>query len=384
MNDASRALVFAAGSLPVPRRRTAVLAGAKTVVAADGGLAHAIALGFEPDLVVGDMDSVRERDLATVPDARIDRHPRAKDDLDLELALDAARERGARRIDVVGAFGSRLDQSFAALLIASRHAREGVDVRLHGGSYEARLVPPGGQASLAMPAGTVVSLLALTEDVVVSTSGLRYRLERAPLPYGRGLGVSNEVQARQGDAPLATDTAAAGAKAASRSTNPAALAGGSDAAAATDVTIEAHRGTVAVLVAHPIGGGPKDAIWGSQRERIEAGLAGTDPDLADLIGRVAYEEVFARPDLDLRTRELLSVAMLTAMGSDRELPTHVRGALQVGASEGELRETVLHAAMFAGFPRALAAMRVVERMLKRRTQEDAVQPDRDGDEPGSP
>ena len=362
MNATPHAVVFAAGSLPVPPRRTAVLAGAKIVIAADGGLAHAIALGWEPDLVVGDMDSVRERDLASVPEARIDRHPRAKDDLDLELALDAARDRGARRIDVVGAFGSRLDQSFAALLIAARHAREGVDVRLHGGAYEGRVVPPGGKASLTLPARTVVSLLALTEDVVVSTSGLRYPLDRTPLPCGRGLGVSNEVAPPQRDA---TEGSEAGAD------RP------------TVATVETHGGTLAVLVEHALGADPKESIWGSQRERIEAGLAATDPDLADLIGRVAYEEVFARPDLDLRTRELLSVAMLTAMGSDRELPTHVRGALLVGASERELRETVLHAAVFAGFPRALAAMRVVEQMLKHGGRTDAARSDPAGGEPES-
>lgn len=362
MNETPRALVFAAGSVPVPPQRTAALAGATFVIAADGGLAHAITLGWEPDLVVGDMDSVRERDLASVPAGRIDRHPRAKDDLDLELALDAARERGARRIDVVGAFGSRLDQSLAALLIAARHAREGVDVRLHGGMYEGRAVPAGGKTTLTLPAGTVVSLLALTEDVVVSTSGLRYALDRAPLPYGTGLGVSNEVVASQQGTTAASDGGTVGL---------------------TDVTVQAHDGSLAVLVEHPLATDPKEAIWGSQRDRIERGLAATDPDLADLIGRVAYEEVFARPDLDLRTRELLSVAMLTAMGSDRELPTHVRGALLVGASERELRETVLHAAMFAGFPRALAAMRVIERMLRREDREDVARSDPDGDEPGS-
>lgn len=362
MNETPRALVFAAGSVPVPPQRTAALAGATFVIAADGGLAHAITLGWEPDLVVGDMDSVRESDLASVPEARIDRHPRAKDDLDLELALDAARDRGARRIDVVGAFGSRLDQSFAALLIAARYAREGIDVRLHGGMYEARAVPPAGKTTLTLPAGTVVSLLALTEDVVVSTSGLRYALDRAPLPYGTGLGVSNEVVASQQGTTAASDGGTVGL---------------------TDVTVQAHDGSLAVLVEHPLATDPKEAIWGSQRDRIERGLAATDPDLADLIGRVAYEEVFARPDLDLRTRELLSVAMLTAMGSDRELPTHVRGALLVGASEPELRETVLHAAMFAGFPRALAAMRVIEHMVRRAPEESADATDRGGEDAGS-
>lgn len=352
--DARRAMVVAAGTLPPASRREALLRGASLVVAADGGLRHALSLGLEPDVVVGDMDSVRPRDLERVTPDRVERHPRDKDDLDLELALEFARGRGAVTIDVLGAFGSRLDQSFAALLIAARYASLGVDVRLHGAEHEARTLVAGGSVTLVLPIATTVSLLALGQDARVSTSGLRFSLHDAALPFGRGLGVSNEVAAAPDDqAPAGHAT----------------------------VTVDAHAGTLAVLIEHASPADPRRAIWGRQQERIEAGLAANDPDLADLIGRVAYDEVFARPGLDLRARELLAVAMLTAMGADRELPTHVRGALLVGASEEELRESVLHAAMFAGFPRALAAMRVIERMLGRAPEAGthANDPDREGE-----
>ena len=107
----------------------------------------------------------------------------------------------------------------------------------------------------------------------------------------------------------------------------------------------------------------RQRIWGAEAEAIEAKLRSTDPDLADLIVRVAYDEVFERPGLDLRTRELLAVALLASMGAEKELPTHLRGALRCGATAGELRETLLQVALFAGFPRALAAMRVLAREL---------------------
>ena len=103
----------------------------------------------------------------------------------------------------------------------------------------------------------------------------------------------------------------------------------------------------------------KEKIWGDKAAAIEAGLTALDPDLAELITEVAYERVLAREGLELKTRELLSIAYLTALGSEAELKTHVYGALNCGASFTEIKETVLQAALFVGFPRAVAAMKVV-------------------------
>lgn len=113
----------------------------------------------------------------------------------------------------------------------------------------------------------------------------------------------------------------------------------------------------------PAAPGARQRIWGPQAEAIERALRRADPDLADLIVNVAYDDVFERPGLDLRTRELLAVALLASLGAERELPTHLRGALRCGASVTELRETLLQVAMFAGFPRALTAMRVLARTV---------------------
>ncbi len=74
--------------------------------------------------------------------------------------------------------------------------------------------------------------------------------------------------------------------------------------------------------------------------------------------------MFKRPGLDLKTQELLAMAHLIVVGTDGQLETHVQGALNCGATPDEIRETVIHAAMFLGFPRALAAMRVIQRVLE--------------------
>ncbi len=96
-------------------------------------------------------------------------------------------------------------------------------------------------------------------------------------------------------------------------------------------------------------------IWGDDEEKIRKRLEGLDPDLARYIEAFAYREVLSREGLDLKTRELLAITALVGLGSPPELATHFKGALACGATEAEIRETLLQAALFFGFPRAIAA-----------------------------
>ncbi len=105
-------------------------------------------------------------------------------------------------------------------------------------------------------------------------------------------------------------------------------------------------------------------IWDDKFADIDAHLRALDPDLYRYISDFAYEEVLARPGLDLKTREFLAITSLIGQGSPRELVTHLEGALHLGASETELREVVLQAAIFWGFPKALAAMKILHKLLR--------------------
>lgn len=99
----------------------------------------------------------------------------------------------------------------------------------------------------------------------------------------------------------------------------------------------------------------RDLIFGTQQAAIVARLEALDPDLAAYITGFAYDTVYDRPGLDLRTKELLACTLLLTLGSPDELKTHLRGALRAGASEQDLRETLLFAVPFVGFPRVIAA-----------------------------
>ena len=180
-------VVIASGpgpSLPLP--------DAATVIAADGGLDRALALGVEVDVVVGDLDSVTADALAAAGDvgARIVRHPVAKDATDLELALDEAVLLGARRVLVVASADGRLDHLLASLLLlgSERYAELELDALVG----EALVQVVHGQRTLTGGAGEIVTLLAPAGPATgVTTTGLEYPLAGETLQPGSTRGVSN-------------------------------------------------------------------------------------------------------------------------------------------------------------------------------------------------
>ena len=79
--------------------------------------------------------------------------------------------------------------------------------------------------------------------------------------------------------------------------------------------------------------------------------------MQEFISRNAWGTVWQRDGIDLKTRSLITVAMLTALGRSHELKGHVRGALNNGATPEELREIFLHATVYCGFPLAIDGFR---------------------------
>jgi thiamine pyrophosphokinase len=165
---------------------------APTVVAADGGLDRALALGVDVDVVIGDLDSVSAAALAAAEEAgtRIVRHPAAKDATDLELALDEAVALGARRVLVVGSNAGRLDHLVASLLLlaSDRYAELELDALV--GDTLVHVIR--GERALLGERGEVVTLIAVSGPAHgVTTSGLEYPLAGETLLPGSTRGVSN-------------------------------------------------------------------------------------------------------------------------------------------------------------------------------------------------
>jgi thiamine pyrophosphokinase len=191
-------VVVVSGGLRLPADAGDLIVQGSLVVAADGGVDHALALGVMPAVVVGDFDSVSAAGLVRVTDAgaRVVRHPVDKDATDLELALHEALALGAARIVVLGDDGGRLDHLLATAAVLTAPAWAAVDVVAHLGDADVHVVRAGTDGVIVGDIGQVVTLLPFGGPATsVTTRGLRFALDGATLESWTSRGVSNELVA---------------------------------------------------------------------------------------------------------------------------------------------------------------------------------------------
>ncbi|HLL98766.1 MAG TPA: 4-carboxymuconolactone decarboxylase [Rubrobacteraceae bacterium] len=101
-------------------------------------------------------------------------------------------------------------------------------------------------------------------------------------------------------------------------------------------------------------------------EHVDAAISRTTSftgDFQDLITRYAWGEIWSRPGLDRRTRSCITLMALLALGRLEELELHVRAALRNGLSQDEIKEVILHGAIYCGVPAANSAFAVAQRVL---------------------
>ena len=121
------------------------------------------------------------------------------------------------------------------------------------------------------------------------------------------------------------------------------------------------------LDAHARGQKTLDIITGGNSAGALATVREMAPDLGDWITDFAYGQVVSRPQLELKTRELATVAALTALGNaGPQLRAHIKGALNAGAKPEEVLEVVMQMAVYAGFPAALNGVTAVKDVFTER------------------
>jgi 4-carboxymuconolactone decarboxylase len=108
-------------------------------------------------------------------------------------------------------------------------------------------------------------------------------------------------------------------------------------------------------------------IDGEAGTRVVESLAKIAPDFARYIVEFPFGDIYSRPGLDLKSREIAVIAALTALGNARpQLQVHVHGALNVGCSAQEVIEVIMQMAVYAGFPAALNGLFAAEEVLRER------------------
>lgn len=99
---------------------------------------------------------------------------------------------------------------------------------------------------------------------------------------------------------------------------------------------------------------------------VDRALASIDDftrELQTLVTETAWGKIWSRPGLDRKTRSLLNLAMLSALNRPTEFKGHVRGAVNNGCTEAEIRETLLQVAVYCGLPAGIEAFRLAREVL---------------------
>lgn len=107
----------------------------------------------------------------------------------------------------------------------------------------------------------------------------------------------------------------------------------------------------------------REVLGDAHVDRSLAGVSEFARPVQEYVTATAWGQIWSRPGLDRRTRSLLNLAMLTALGRNHELGVHVRGAVTNGCTTEEIQEALLQAAVYCGAPAALESFRVAERVL---------------------
>ncbi|MBB1249263.1 4-carboxymuconolactone decarboxylase [Rhizobium sp. G21] len=98
-------------------------------------------------------------------------------------------------------------------------------------------------------------------------------------------------------------------------------------------------------------------------DRAEAAKTAFDEPFQALITEAAWGHVWSRPEWSKRERSMVTIALLAALGQDEEVAMHVRATANTGATPEDLREAMLHVAIYAGVPAANHAIKIIKNVL---------------------
>ena len=193
----NKAVVALNGELKGNREEFKKLIGEKDIffIAADGGALFLESIGFLPDVIIGDFDSLTEAQHQRYKKlgAKIIKYPAEKDETDGELALQYCQERGFNSIIIIGFAGGRLDQQLANIFLLEYAFRNGITAFIKEPGLEMGIIDR--EKVFFQKIGARLSLIPLDENVTgVTITGCKYLLESGSLLRYKTRGISNIIE----------------------------------------------------------------------------------------------------------------------------------------------------------------------------------------------
>lgn len=123
---------------------------------------------------------------------------------------------------------------------------------------------------------------------------------------------------------------------------------------------------------HSEGMATRRAVLGDEWvDRAEANKTAFDEPFQDLITEAAWGHLWSRPHWTKRERSMVTIALLAALGHHEELEMHLRATANTGARADDIREALMHVAIYAGVPAANHAIKIAKRVLKEMREEQS-------------
>jgi len=163
------------------------------LIAVDGGANKLIKTKFEPDLIIGDMDSISKNSLKKYRKSEIKRFPVEKKEIDLELAIDYCIQKKFKEIIILGAIGSRADMTLTNIFVLNQIPKT-IKAKIIHENQEIYLIPKKKYLIEGIP-GEKISLFPIEGKVKgITLKGFKYELKNFNLKFGLGIGLSNEFK----------------------------------------------------------------------------------------------------------------------------------------------------------------------------------------------
>ena len=193
-----KGLLIAAGNPPDKDLIKETASKVDIVVCADGGLKYTLDSGVEPDIVMGDFDSLPEEYFGRISsDVEVKKFPPEKDFTDTEIALKKMCDRGCTDITILGAIGTRMDHVLGNFFTLIEVHKEGATGRILDSHNEVEYLTLG-EAKVNKGRFKYISIIPI-EETMVSTKGFKYEVKALTIKPGMTIGISNELLDEEGE-----------------------------------------------------------------------------------------------------------------------------------------------------------------------------------------